>query len=60
MFGDERLNGLIRNHNHLNGDALLGVIVDTVKKWAGVNEGQTLEDDITMIVMDILPDGRPA
>lgn len=60
MFGDERLNGLIRNHNHLNGDALLGVIVDTVKKWAGVNEGQTLEDDITMIVMDILPDGGPA
>jgi len=60
MFGDERLNSLIRNHHHLNGDALLDLIVDTVKQWAGVTEGKTLEDDITMIIMDVLTGDAPA
>ncbi len=56
QFGDVRLNNIIRDNHDLDGDSLLGVIVDDVKKWGGVTEGQTLEDDITLIVIDILPD----
>ncbi len=58
IFGDDRLNDLIRGNNEMNGADLAESIVDAVKKWAGIGEGQTLEDDITLIVIDIIPDSE--
>lgn len=60
MFGDERFNKLIRDNQGLDGDAFVNAIVDEVKKWAGITEGQTLEDDITLIAIDILPENAHA
>ncbi|MBP7734954.1 MAG: SpoIIE family protein phosphatase [Spirochaetes bacterium] len=58
IFGEERLYDLIRDNNEKNGADFTGSIVDAVKKWAGIAEGQTLEDDITLIVIDIIPDSE--
>ncbi len=60
MFGEVRFNDLIRENHDLNGNDLLDVIVDNAKNWAGITEGQTLEDDITLIVIDIIPDNTTA
>lgn len=56
IFGERRLNDLISENNEMNGADLARSIVDAVKKWAGIAEGKTLEDDITLIIIDIIPD----
>lgn len=53
LYGDDRFDQLITDNHHLDGDTFVVTIVDEIKKWAGVAEGQTLEDDITLIAIDI-------
>ena len=53
IFGDERFNYLIAEKSGLSGDDFLDCVIDAAKRWAGKGRGESLVDDITMIVMDI-------
>jgi two-component system, sensor histidine kinase ChiS len=59
-FGDERFHNLIRDLHTLTADEFAGTVVDEVKKWAGISGDESLTDDITLVVIDIIPDKGPA
>ncbi|TFH41163.1 MAG: response regulator, partial [Chrysiogenales bacterium] len=56
LFGEERLGELARVFRDVDCEAFASRVVETVRKWAGVREGETMADDITLLVMDIVPD----
>ena len=55
IFGDERFQELVRAGSELTADEFAGNVVDEVKKWAGVTAGKSLVDDITLVIIDIVP-----
>jgi two-component system sensor histidine kinase ChiS len=55
IFGDERFHELIRAGSDLTADEFAGNVVDEVKRWAGVTAGKSLVDDVTLVVIDIIP-----
>jgi two-component system sensor histidine kinase ChiS len=55
IFGDERFQELIRAGSELTADEFAGGVVDEVKKWAGITAGKSLVDDITLVIIDIVP-----
>ncbi|MDM7974280.1 MAG: SpoIIE family protein phosphatase [candidate division Zixibacteria bacterium] len=60
LFGEEKLHEVIRDNLDMEPDGLAGKILGTVREWTGLAEGESLDDDVTIIVMDIImdPQGR--
>ncbi|MBN2159933.1 MAG: SpoIIE family protein phosphatase [Spirochaetes bacterium] len=54
LFGEERLHDVIRDHHDMIPERLVGKVLDTVREWTGIASGESLEDDVTIIVMDII------
>ena len=57
MFGKPRLMELIRNNSSATAKELLAVLSDELKKYRGT---QKSEDDVTMVVIKVLPRIRPS
>jgi serine phosphatase RsbU (regulator of sigma subunit) len=55
MFGEERLGDIVRNGRDLNCQDLADRMIKTVREWTGLRDGETMADDITLLVMDIVP-----
>jgi two-component system sensor histidine kinase ChiS len=53
IFGEERFHSLIRDEEAKSVEDFSSSVIDAVKQWAGIKSGESLVDDITMIVMDI-------
>ena len=56
IFGDERFHDVIRAGSELTADEFAGSVVDEVKKWAGITSEKSLVDDITLFIIDIIPE----
>lgn len=57
-YGDERLQALMTATMDLTVEACAERIVADVKAWVGTGRGRVLEDDVTLVLVDVLrPDG---
>jgi serine phosphatase RsbU (regulator of sigma subunit) len=56
-FGEERLKNLLCTENHLSAEEMADRLLLETKAWAGVREGDSLADDLTLIIIDVLPGG---
>jgi len=52
-FGDQRLKDLLSNCGDLSAESFADKILDEVRLWSGVKPDDTLEDDLTLIVIDV-------
>ncbi len=57
-FGGERLKSLLCTGTELSAEEMADRLLLETKTWAGIGEGDTLEDDLTLIVIDVLPGGK--
>jgi len=57
-FGSERLKSLLLTGTELSAEEMADWLLLKVKTWAGVSEEGTLADDLTLIVIDVLPGGN--
>jgi sigma-B regulation protein RsbU (phosphoserine phosphatase) len=53
MFGKEHINTIIREKANLNAKSILNTIVESLTKF---KENFKLEDDVTLVVIKILPE----
>jgi two-component system sensor histidine kinase ChiS len=56
IFGEERFQDLIRAGSELTAEEFAGSVVDAIKKWACITGEESLTDDITLVVIDIVPE----
>ncbi len=56
-FGEERLKRLLCAGTGLSAEEMADRLLLEIKDWAGIGEGDTLEDDLTLIIIDFLPGG---
>jgi serine phosphatase RsbU (regulator of sigma subunit) len=56
-FGEERLKSLLRTGTELTAEEMADRLLLEIKTWAGIEEGDAFEDDLTLIVVDFLPEG---
>lgn len=54
-FGEERLKNLLCTGTELSAEEMADRLLLETKTWAGIGEGDSLEDDLTLIVIDVLP-----
>ncbi len=54
-FGEERLKNLLCTGTELSAEEMADRLLLETKAWAGIGEGDSLEDDLTLIVIDVLP-----
>jgi len=54
FFGDDRLEALIKAHAGDSPDLTADGIVEHLMKWSGRSGGRSLDDDLTLIVVDVL------
>jgi serine phosphatase RsbU (regulator of sigma subunit) len=54
-FGERRLRGLLSASADLSVEEFADRLLDEVKKWTGIKRDDSLEDDLTVIVIDLLP-----
>ena len=52
-FGDQRLINLLFRNTSLSAEDFADHVLDEVRAWAGVGRDGSLEDDLTMIVIDV-------
>jgi sigma-B regulation protein RsbU (phosphoserine phosphatase) len=57
-FGEERLKSLLRTGTELSAEEIADRLLLKTRIWAGIGEGDTLEDDFTLIVIDVLSGGN--
>jgi sigma-B regulation protein RsbU (phosphoserine phosphatase) len=55
-FGEERLKNSLRSGGELSVEEMADQLLLETKTWAGVAEGKSLDDDLTLIVIDVLPE----
>ncbi len=54
MFGEERLGDCVRDGRGLNCHDLADRMIAAVREWAGLRDGESMADDITLLVMDVV------
>lgn len=54
LYGDSRLEALIKSHSGNSAESLANQIVDQVVNWSNRSGAGELDDDLTLIVADIL------
>ena len=57
-FGEQRLRGLLAASTDDTATELADVLVDSVRRHAGRSGGQSLDDDLTVVVVDVVADRR--
>ncbi|MBN2078218.1 MAG: SpoIIE family protein phosphatase [Spirochaetes bacterium] len=55
MFGEDRLGDCVREGTELSCQELADRMISAVREWVGLRDGETMADDITLLVMDIVP-----
>lgn len=53
-FGKQRLINLIRESKNLLAEDACSFIIQGIQAWAGKKEGETYEDDITLVILDVM------
>ncbi len=54
-FGEERLKSLLCSGTGLSAEEMADRLLLETKTWAGIGEGDSLDDDLTLIVIDVSP-----
>ncbi len=54
LYGEKRLRDLVRANERLAADPCAEAIMQDMLAWAGMNSGGDLNDDVTLIVVDML------
>ncbi len=54
-FGDKRLKGLLSANASRSAEEFADLLLDEVRAWTGIGPGGSLDDDLTLIVIDVLP-----
>jgi sigma-B regulation protein RsbU (phosphoserine phosphatase) len=57
-FGEERLKTLLCKGTELSAEEMADRLLLETKTWAGIREGDSLDDDLTLIIIDVLPGGN--
>ena len=57
FYGDNRLEALVKAQAGDSPEACANQIVGQVIKWSGRSGGGSLDDDLTLIVVDLVPEG---
>jgi len=60
LFGEKRLRDLIAANEALSVEQFAEKVTQAILAWAGMNEGGSLPDDITLIVVDMLSKEKPS
>lgn len=56
-FGEVRLKKLLCTETRLSAEEMADRLIRETKTWAGIRGGGSLEDDLTLIIIDVLPEG---
>ncbi|MCP4130243.1 MAG: SpoIIE family protein phosphatase [bacterium] len=52
-FGDERFHDLIKQYGNSGGEEFADAVLEAVKTWGNVTADRGLDDDLTLVVLDI-------
>ena len=53
IFGEKRFHSLIQESTDLAADDLITLVFDTIRSWSGSYPHESIEDDMTMVVIDL-------
>lgn len=53
-YGDARLHAFLAETRGLDAEACADRLLDAVRSWVGVGARRTLEDDLTLVIVDVL------
>ncbi len=54
LFGEDRLEALIKEHSSNSADHTANLFIERLSKWSGRSGGSSLDDDLTLIIIDML------
>jgi serine phosphatase RsbU (regulator of sigma subunit) len=53
LFGEERFKGMVRDCGGQNAEAFFDRVFDELHSWTGIKEGESFEDDICLLCIDV-------
>jgi serine phosphatase RsbU (regulator of sigma subunit) len=54
FFGEDRIESFLKEHWSLSADVSVDRIIEQVFAWSGRSEGASLDDDLTLMIVDLL------